>query len=1222
MKRQEGALAPVDILIVESDPSLLLMLHDLLVREKAHVRTAADKDTGIEAIRKQTPEVLFVSLELGRGDASQLVETARRAKQNGALPVVLLTGEPPEGDPQASDELPEGCVRLDKTDPEALSRDIPLLLRHTTAFSAPPEPSSGRAESDRAVEEALERPVSPRVFDGLPEGVLMVGERDRVAYANPAAARLLGKKASDLSGQALDRLFGPSSKETVRKALEAGEPSGPEEERPVVTIGGKTAGIRLLWPNILLLREPASHPDGSPDEGTGREQELSLLSEILERAKSSLPEEAVFPFLLEKSIEITNAEAGTVALLEVEDGEQGHLAFRYALGDQAECIRGIYIPKGQGIIGWCVSNDEAVIVNDATHDQRFFPWVDQMSGFRTQSILCLPIRSEGDVFGAIELVNKRTGDFTRKDLDRLQTLVDAATFNMKTAFIQQRLVSQRDYYSGIMDSLSEGVMILKRDHRIADINQFFMMFLNLERSEVIGRTCHSVLRGLDAPCKDCFLNRLRIFEEGKDCATVTELPTLDGEVARFRVTGTPLEVRDEIIDSAILTFHDVTRIHRLQDYLHASASVASLLLKGQDVRGLVGETLEIMGRAAGASRCYWYENRRSEGGDAVMVLQAEWCAQDIDSLQAKETSRRRTYADGFSRWLESFSEGRIIEGRTVEFPQTERSVLEAWGVRAILLIPLFVRERLQGFIGFDNCSGGHPWQEAEINLLRTTANLLSKAFEHDLSLKALRESESRYRDIYENIYDSWYLHDMDGRFLEVNPAVERAAGYTEEELLRMRIQDLIPPGFRSQFDRYLRDLRDKGVAEGVIRIRSKDGEERVMEYRNWIVQQADGSPASRGLVRDVTERMNLRSQLKHAQRMESIGTIATGISHNFRNLLAGIMTNCQLIHMKYRHIPELDRYAGEILKLTRAGSDLIKNLLQFSRKGSTESRAVINLPDVLAETHSLISQSFDKRFDIRTRWPDLLPVYAEPSSLSQVFMNLCTNARDAMPEGGTLSIAAEREDSRAVVSIQDTGVGMDKNIQDKVYDPFFTTKEPGKGTGLGLSTAYGIVKQHGGDILIESEPGRGTTFHILLPLADSVDRGEESPATELIQGRGQRVLVVDDDETILQPMIELLEGLGYQASAVSNGPQAIETYASWGPDVVLMDRSMPGMDGLETAGRVLEIDPEAWIILISGYDEDGPDGIDPGVLESVKGYIPKPFDIGEVSKVLAEVFKR
>ncbi|MCF8061651.1 MAG: PAS domain S-box protein [Deltaproteobacteria bacterium] len=991
----------MDILIVESDTSLLLMLRDLLAREGAQVRTAADTKTGIEAIRNQAPDALFVSLDLGCGSAHQLAEAACGTEGSHGVPVVLLAGEHTETGPAALEAPLSGCVRLDKTDPETLSRDVRLLVRRFMPLSGPP-PRSSPPVGDGVAEEALGRPISLCVFDDLDEGVIMVGGGSRVIYANPAAARLLERKAADLIGHPLTIQFSSSSREAVCEMLEGTASTGSERDLHLVTIGGRTLDVRLLQPDIFLLRE-APRTATHPEEQTTKEQELSLLSEILDHARSSLPEEAIFPFLLEKSIEITNAEAGTVALLEVENGERGHLAFRYALGEQAESIRGIYIPRGQGIIGWCVSNDEPVIVNDVLNDQRFFPWVDQMSGFRTQSILCLPIRSEGEVFGALEIVNKQAGDFTRKDLDLLQTLADAATFNMKTALIQQRLVSQRDYYSGIMDSVSEGVMILRRDHRIADINQFFMMFLNLERSEIIGKTCHFVLKGRDAPCDDCFLKRFRIFEEGKDGSTIVELPALDGDVARFRVTGTPLEVRDEIINSTILTFHDVTRIHRLHDYLHASASVASLLLKGQDIRGLVGETLEIMGRAAGASRCYWYENRRNGGDDEHMVLQAEWCAPGIDSLQESDTSRRRSYADGFSRWLNAFSQGKILEGRTVDFPEEERSVLESRRVQAALLIPLFVRERLQGFIGFDNCTGARPWQEAEINLLQTTANLLSKAFEHDQSLKALRESEARYRDINENIYDAWYLHDMDGRFLEVNPAVERSAGYSEEELLQMRIQELIPPGFRPQFDRYLRDLRDKGVAEGVIRIRAKNGDQRVMEYRNWIVQQADGSPASRGLVRDITERMNLKSQLKHAQRMESIGTIATGISHNFRNLLAGIMTNCQLIQMKYRHIPEVDRYTGEIFKLTRAGSDLIKNLLQFSRKGSTESRSVINLPDVLAETHHLISRSFDKRFDIRTSWPELLPVYAEPSSLSQVFMNLCTNARDAMPEGGTLT---------------------------------------------------------------------------------------------------------------------------------------------------------------------------------------------------------------------------
>ncbi len=170
--------------------------------------------------------------------------------------------------------------------------------------------------------------------------------------------------------------------------------------------------------------------------------------------------------------------------------------------------------------------------------------------------------------------------------------------------------------------------------------------------------------------------------------------------------------------------------------------------------------------------------------------------------------------------------------------------------------------------------------------------------------------------------------------------------------------------------------------------------------------------------------------------------------------------------------------------------------------------------------------------------------------------------------------------------------------------------------------AYGIIKQNGGVILIDSEPGLGTTFQILLPVPEAATETAPPSAPELLRGKGQTVLIADDDKTIHQPMIELLDGLGYRAGAVSNGHQAVEAYISRQPDVILLDRSMPGMDGLDTARRILEYDPGARIILISGYDEDGPDGSDHPARDSIKGYIPKPFDIGDLSKILSEVLAK
>lgn len=698
--------------------------------------------------------------------------------------------------------------------------------------------------------------------------------------------------------------------------------------------------------------------------------------------------------------------------------------------------------------------------------------------------------------------------------------------------------------------------------------------------------------------------------------------SLIGDVSGFRVTGMPVEDQDGAVTSALPDFQDVNTVHRLRDYLNASASVASLLLKGINARELMGEILEIMGRVSNASRCYWFENSNPLHSGIRMNLHAEWCAPDIISLQGNEVFQDSEYEEGVSLWRKKLHRGRLISGRVADFHPEERRLLSALNVRAVLMIPLSSQDKPLGFIGFDNCTSDRAWKEEEVNLLRTTAGLLSKAFEHDQSLSDLRESEARYKDIYDNIYDAWYLLDMDGRFLEVNPAVERTTGYSQDELLTMNVRDLIPRQYLQQFDRYRREIREKGVSEGLIQIRAKNGEERVLEYRNWLTIDAEGSPASRGLVRDITERANLRRQLKHAQRMESIGTLASGISHSFRNILTGITTNIQLIQMKYGHKADLNQYAAQIFKLTQAGSDLIKNLLVFSHKGLSESKAVINLSDVLTESLNIVSRSFDKSISINTCWPEMLPIFAERTSISQVIMNICMNAQDAMPSGGTLGVFADHDGDHVTIRIQDTGTGMDEVTLAKVYDPFFTTKAPGKGTGLGLYMAYGIVKNNGGEMVIESEPGLGTTFEITFPVPEAFTETASPPAPELVRGKNQRVLIADDDETILKPMIELLEGLGYKAAATSNGYQAVEIYFSRRYDVILLDRDMPDMEGLEAARRIFERDPGARIIMISGYDEEGPDSIDDPVRDLIGGYITKPFDILDLSKILAEVLSK
>ena len=268
-----------------------------------------------------------------------------------------------------------------------------------------------------------------------------------------------------------------------------------------------------------------------------------------------------------------------------------------------------------------------------------------------------------------------------------------------------------------------------------------------------------------------------------------------------------------------------------------------------------------------------------------------------------------------------------------------------------------------------------------------------------------------------------------------------------------------------------------------------------------------------------------------------------------------------------------------------------------------------------------ISKSFDKMIDIGISVPESLPIMGDHAGLSQVLMNLCTNASDAMPDGGTLRIEARREAHRALVVVSDTGCGMDKETREKCLDPFFTTKEVNKGTGLGLSTTYGIVKEHGGEIHVHSKVGQGTMFTLSFPIDRSGELSTHEQVPELSRGEGQKILIVDDESEMCKSMAELLTGIGYRADSVNTGKAAIEKYQAWHPDAVLLDRNMPEMDGISCGEKIMDFDPNAKIVIISGYDEQGPVALDDERKKFIRGYLTKPIDMNELSSMLAQLLK-
>jgi CheY-like chemotaxis protein len=277
----------------------------------------------------------------------------------------------------------------------------------------------------------------------------------------------------------------------------------------------------------------------------------------------------------------------------------------------------------------------------------------------------------------------------------------------------------------------------------------------------------------------------------------------------------------------------------------------------------------------------------------------------------------------------------------------------------------------------------------------------------------------------------------------------------------------------------------------------------------------------------------------------------------------------------------------------------------------------LDLEDVISETYKIISNTFDKKIKISIEVEGPLPIKGDHASLNQVFVNLCNNARDSMPEGGELTLAGKRENDDIVVTISDTGFGMDEDTVKKIFDPFYTTKDVGQGTGLGLSITHGIIEEHNGSVSVSSKPGKGTQFTISFPVAEKFDRLESKSPLKIRRGMGETVLVVDDEPDVLEGLKNMVTAIGYEVIIAGSGIQAIDRFRKYKPDIVLMDWKMANVDGATAATKIIGLDPHARIVLISGYQESAQIDIETRLKNVIKDFIIKPFDLKRLSEVVA-----
>ncbi|GEM_PF-452821 len=510
--------------------------------------------------------------------------------------------------------------------------------------------------------------------------------------------------------------------------------------------------------------------------------------------------------------------------------------------------------------------------------------------------------------------------------------------------------------------------------------------------------------------------------------------------------------------------------------------------------------------------------------------------------------------------------------------------------------------------------------------------------------KAIRESERRFRDLFDSVSDLIYTQDLEGRFLSANRALSGIFGLAQEEFIGKRASDFMDKRFKRAFKtEYLDSIKKEGFSKGVSAYYAKGGRKIYLEYRSTLVKPENGEPYISGIARDVTERViaqrrikKLQEEMLQAQKMEAIGTLAGGIAHDFNNLLMGIQGNVSLLKLKIdAKSTEFERLKN-IEEYVQHGSDLTMQLLGFARGGRYEVQPT-DMNFLIRREIALFGRT-KKEIEIQTKFQDnLWAVQVDQGQIAQVFLNLFVNAWQAMPQGGYLYVQTEnvflndetlrakslslRSGEYVKISVSDTGVGMSREIMKRIFEPFFTTKQKEKGTGLGLAAAYGIIKNHGGAIEVESEEGQGTTFTIYLPATQKDIKIEKKEVSEdVVSGKG-KILFVDDEEGILNVGKQLLETLGYEVLTANSGNEAIKIFRNKKNrfDLVILDMIMPGMGGLEVYEKLKKEDPDIKVLLASGYSLNSQ--ASEIMARGCDGFIQKPFSLEKLSSKVVEVLK-
>jgi PAS domain S-box-containing protein len=759
-----------------------------------------------------------------------------------------------------------------------------------------------------------------------------------------------------------------------------------------------------------------------------------------------------------------------------------------------------------------------------------------------------------------------------------------------------------------------------------------------DQLEAGGSTvCYKVYSKKDTPCEWCHI--AEVFRAGKPVIYEKADPNIGQvEISAFPVldeSGSVILVTENIRDITKRK-EDEESLRRLNRELRATSSCNQIMVRAADEQTLLNEVCRIVCEEAGY-RMAWVGY--VENGQAKTIRPVAWAGSEDEYIgQAGPVWGDTEPGLGLAGTAVRGGETLTVQDFAID-PRMARWREEALrrGYRSGIALPLKDENGKVFGVFMVLSSDAGAVTPSEISLLEELSGdlafgvtTLRARAKHTQAEEALRESEELFRITLENILDPMLITNDSGAFTFISPNVPLVLGYSMEEIQTMG-------NVSTLFGREIFACETMGT-QGESRdfecsIVKKNGERRDYLISAERVSIKEGTILY--LCHDITERKRLEEQLRQSQKMEAVGLLAGGIAHDFNNLLQAIMGYGHLLQMKMMEDDSLRLDVDKVLAATEKAAGLTRSLLAFSRK-QVMSFHPANLNEILANVEKFLTRVIGEEIRICTEFKEeTLNINADIGQIEQVIMNLATNARDAMPHGGVLTIAtgSTEMDEKfvsahgygdpgryALISVTDTGAGMDAATIRRIFEPFFTTKEMGRGTGLGLAIVYGIVKQHNGHITVYSEPGMGTTFRIYLPLLKSAHGEAEPIAGQPQPGRGtETILIAEDDRQIRGVLRAILTEFGYTVVEAADGEDALEKFIDNSNRIhlLLMDVIMPKKRGNEVYDEIRKMGSEVKAIFLSGYPPDFVHG--KLLLEEGLDVIMKPVSPQNLLKKIREV---